>query len=47
MYTRILSRTGNCMMNSFHPTPLLPIIKEDYDLSNATTQLLIADIACD
>jgi hypothetical protein len=47
MYTHILSWTGIYMQNSFHPTPLSPTTKDDCDLSNATTQLLVVDVAYD
>jgi len=34
-------------VEQFPSTPLSPTTKDAYDLSKATTQLLVVDVACD
>jgi len=46
-YTHILSWTGICTLNNFHPTLFSFVTEDDCDLSNVITQLLIIDVACD
>jgi len=49
MYIRILSWTGGLYAEQFPSTSLSPATKDACDLSKATTQLLVVDVAfaCD